>query len=349
MKTDNLSISNNEKLTLIGNFSTMLSSGISILEAVDSLMEDAKGNQKKLLQALSDDLVQGKHVYASFSRFPNIFDKVIINIIKASEEAGTLDITLKDLKDNIQKDIEFNDKVKGAMIYPSLIFIVFIGVLLLMLTFVVPKMTGVFVRLNIDLPLPTKILMFMSDLLLKNTIPLILIAGAIIGGILFIYKKNKKLIFNVLFSLPIISDLVRLIDLTRFSRSMYLLLNAGLTITNALDLTRDVVLKREVKKVIQKSYDMVVSGKRLSEGLRTGRGIVPSIMIKMVEVGEKSGSLEKSMQDVSNFLDYEVSKKLKTLLALMEPIMLILVGGLVGGIMLAILAPIYGLIGQIKR
>ena len=282
MNAKNLSISSNEKLTLISNFSTMLAAGISILEVVESLKEDAKGNQKKLLQYLKEDLSQGKHVYITFSRFPNVFDKVIVNIIKAAEEAGTLDTTLRDLKDSIRKDIEFNDKVKSALIYPFVIMLVFFSVMILMLTFVIPRMSAVFLRLRVPLPLPTRILIIVSNALVHNTILFIGSLVAVAALLFLVYKKNRLLLLNFLFSLPIISDLMRLIDLTRFSRSMYLLLAAGLTITNALDLTREIVLKKEFKKILNRAYETVISGKRMSDAFRTHKKIIPTIIVKII-------------------------------------------------------------------
>src|SRR5690348_15016226 len=118
MNGDNISLKNSEKIALIGSLATMLTAGIPILDVVNSLLEDSKGNQRKILDALRADLMQGKHVYITFSKFPRVFDKVTVSVIKASEEAGTLDITLRDLKQTIQKDIEFSDKVRSAMVYP---------------------------------------------------------------------------------------------------------------------------------------------------------------------------------------------------------------------------------------
>ena len=166
MKTENITLSNNDKLGILSDLSTMLSAGIPLLESVNALLEDSKGNQKKLLEALRDDLTQGKHVYFTFSRFPNVFTRVTTNIVKASEEAGTLDVTLKDIKENLKKEIEFSDKVKSALIYPLFIVFVFFGVLLMILIVVIPKISSVFSRLKVDLPLPTKILIFMSNALL---------------------------------------------------------------------------------------------------------------------------------------------------------------------------------------
>jgi type IV pilus assembly protein PilC len=348
MNKATISLSNTEKITLISNFSTMLTAGISILEAVDALLEDAKGNQKKVLQALREDLIQGKHVYACFAQFPQVFDKVTVNILRASEEAGTLDQTLKDLKVNIQKEMEFSDKVKNAMIYPLVIFVVFLGVMLMILIVVVPKISTVFSRLRLDLPLPTKIMIFISNAILYNTLPLVAGVTVTLGAIVFLYKKNKKIFVNLFTSFPLIAPLVRDIDMTRFTRSLHLLLVSGIPITTALDLTRDVVSRKEISAVIERSRQMVLGGKRLSEGFKGAKKFIPSIVIKMIEAGERSGSLDTAMQDISEFLDYQVSNKLKTLTALLEPIMLVLVGVLIGGMMLAIIAPIYGLVGQIN-
>lgn len=347
MNVRNITISNSEKLGLISNFATMLGAGISILEIVDSLIEDARGNQKKLLEILREDLMQGSHISASFEKFPKIFDKITINLIKASEEAGTLDVTLNDLKENIKKETEFKDKIKAALTYPLFIVIVFMGVLLMILFVVVPKISTVFLHLNIELPLPTKILIFLSNLLVKQTIPVAAVACLLLVIFIILYKTQRTLVLSALFSLPFISSLTRTIDLARFSRGLYLLLNAGIPITAALALASEIVARRDVSRAITASKDMVLSGKRLSDGFKVAKNIFPSIMIKITEAGEKSGSLDRSMLDASEYLDYEVTTTLRTFTSLLEPIMLVVVGVLVGGMMLAIISPIYGIIGQV--
>ena len=343
----NITISNSEKIELIMNLSTMIAAGISILSAVESLLEDAKGNQKIVLQTLNDHIFQGKRVYTAFAKFPEIFDKVTVNIVKAAEESGTLDVILKDIKDNIRKEMEFNDKLKSALMYPVLIMFVFVGVLLMILIVVIPKISVVFLRLRVELPLPTKILMFASDIVMNHTVPFVLISATVIGAFVYLFKTQKKTILQPFLALPVIAPLILKIDLTRFTYSMYLLLNSGIPITIALQLTEEVVVKKEVFDIIRKTYEMVVSGKNMSEGLKKGKKVIPSIMIKIVEAGEKSGTLDKSLHDVSEYLDYEVASSIKTATALLEPIMLVVVGVLVGGMMMAIIAPIYGLIGNV--
>lgn len=346
-KTINITLSTSEKVGFVSNLHTMLAAGIPILEVVTSLLEDAKGSQKKVLTAMRDDLGQGQHLYYTFSRFPRIFDKVTISIVKAAEEAGTLDETLKDMKGNILKDREFNDRIRGALIYPMFIVIVFIVVMVVILIVVVPKISTVFSRMNIELPLPTKVMFFLSNILLTYPLQTIALTLIFLSGFIYLFSRYKKTFIRGLISLPLISLLARQIDLARFARSLYLLLNSGIPITTALELAQEVVIKKEIYEAIKHTRTMVTGGKKLSEGLKDYKGILPSIMIKIVEAGERSGSLATSMEDITEYLDYEVTSTLKTVTAMIEPLMLVGVGVLIGGMMVSIIAPMYGLISQV--
>lgn len=347
MKTQNVTLSTNDKLAIISNLATMLKAGIPILEAVQSLQEDSKGNQKKILDTLSEDLVQGKGVNFSFARFPRVFDKVTVSIIKAAEDAGTLDTTLIDLKISIKRDMEFSDKIKEALIYPALIMIVFLGISLMILTFVIPKIATVFSSMNVQMPLITKIMIFMSDVILKDTIPLVIGLVIFVVAFVFFFKREKRNILNFVSKLPYVSDLTKKIDVTRFARTLFLLLSSGIPITMALQLSEDVVIRKDVVKAINHLYDVVLSGKKISVGLKDHRKIFPTILIKITEAGEKTGTLDKSMQEASEYMDYEVTSSLKTVTTLVEPLMLILVGLAVGGMIMSIISPIYGMVGQL--
>lgn len=347
MKLAKLNLSASEKLALVSNLATMLTAGIPILDAVHSLREDAKGNGKAILDEMVADLVEGKRVHLTFAKFPGVFDKVTVSVIKASEEAGTLDVALKDLKTTIQKDMEFADRIKSALMYPVFIVVVFMLVLGMILVVVVPKISVVFGRLKVPLPLPTKVLIFLSDMVVRNTVPVFLGVIGTMVTFVFVYRNNRDRINGVLFSLPLVATLVEQIDITRFSRSLHLLLSSGLPITAALELAKDTVIKKRTRDIIVRAREMVFAGKPLSVVFREAKGYIPAIMVKLMEVGEKTGSLDRAMQDVSEYFDYQVSTTLKTLTALLEPVMLVVVGGLVGGMMLSIIAPIYGLIGQV--
>jgi type II secretory pathway component PulF len=346
-KNKGIRLSSSEKIALISNLSTMLSAGIPILDAVSNLLEDAKGNQKKILDTLRDDLTQGHQVNYTLARYPNVFDKVTVNVVKASETAGTLDVILKDLRENLRKQNEFNDKIKSALLYPIFIITVFALVLLINLIFVIPKVATVFKSLKVDLPLPTQVLIWFSDLMVKNTVPFLFGVGVIVLIFIYLFTQKRYMMLNILFSLPLVNELVKLIDVTQFTRSLYLLLNSGISIVSALELTEDIAMRKQTKKVIEESKSMILGGKTFSEGLRSGKGYFPTIMIKLIETGERTGTLDKSLSDIAEYFDYEVTNRLKMLTALLEPIMLVVVGIAVGAMMIAIIAPIYGLISQV--
>lgn len=348
MNNQNLSLPIKEKIALFDNLSTMLGAGISILETFDSLLEDSKGNQKKILLHVRKDLTQGKQLSGSFANFPEVFDKVTLNILRAAEEAGTLDVTLKDIKKHIQKEMEFSDKVTSAMIYPAFIFVVFIGIMILILTFVMPKMASVFLRMRVQLPLPTKILIAISSFIMTNTIQILIAIFIVIVIFIFIYKTKKSFILNIFLSLPLISGLAKKIDIARFTRSMSLLLSSGLPLTNSLKLSQEVVFRKDMRKLIIHIQTAVMSGKEISDAVRDAKGFIPIIVIKLIEAGEKTGSLDDAMQNISQHMDYEVERTLSALLALLEPVMLVFIGIAVGGMMLSIIAPIYQIIGQIR-
>jgi type II secretory pathway component PulF len=349
MNLADMSLSNSERIGLVSNLATMLSAGIPILEAVNSILEDSRGNTKKILEELHADLSQGKHMYVTFLKFPRVFDKVTVSVVKASEEAGTLDVTLKDLRESIRKEIEFSDKVKSALLYPMFIIFVFLIVFMLILLVVVPKISTIFLQLRVTLPLPTRIMIFLSNALVNNA-PVVILGGAgLVLLLMYVYRRNRAAFAQLLYALPLISQIIREIDLTRFSRSMYLLLYSGIPITSALELAQEVIAKKETARIIAGSREMLLSGKPLSSGLRNSKGYIPTIMIKLIEAGEKTGSLDKSMLDISEYFDYQVSQTLKTFTALLEPVMLVLVGFVIGGMMVAIISPIYGLISQVGQ
>jgi type II secretory pathway component PulF len=336
-----------EKLELVGSFSTMLGSGISILEMVKSLAEDSKGGQKLILEEMREDLTQGKRIYVTFAKFPRVFDRVSVNVIRASEEAGTLDLALRDLRAALQKDMEFSDKIRSALMYPVFIMVVFVGILGMILTFVIPKISTVFLQLNVPLPFATRAMMFMSDVVVKHT--LWFGGGLTAIGLLIYYllTYKRKQVLELIFRLPMISTLVMQIDVTNFARNLSVLLSSGLPITQALELVAEVVVRRNMNELLIRTKNMVFAGRPLSEGFRSSKGSVPSIVIKLVEAGEKTGTLDHSLQEIAEYFDYKVTYTLKSLTAMHEPIMLVLVGVAVGGMMLAIIAPVYGLISQI--
>ena len=288
-----VSLKGTEKLELIGSFATMIGSGISILEMVKSLAEDTKGGQRIILDEMREDLTQGKHIYVTFGKFPRVFDRVSINVIRASEAAGTLDLALRDLRSTLQKDMEFSDKIRSALMYPAFIIIVFIGILGMILTFVIPKISTVFTQLNVPLPLPTRIMIFLSDIIVKHTLWFSLALVGFSALLYYLFSHKRKQVLESLYRLPMISTLVMQIDVTNFARNLSVLLTSGLPITQALELVSEVVVRQRMTSLLLNTKNMVLAGRSLSEGFRSDKGALPSIVIKLVEAGEKTGSLDR--------------------------------------------------------
>lgn len=348
MKTSSIKLSAKEKIQLLSNLGTMLAAGIPILECINSLLEESKNDTKKILTTVKDDLQAGQVLHQSFSKFPRTFDMVTVNLIKAAEKAGTLETALKDIKEGIQKEMEFADKIKSALMYPVFVLFVFIGVMLMMLIVVIPRISRVFTRLKADLPLPTKAMIFASDILIHQWQWVLVVLGLTAVVFALLIRYQRQLFVSALTSLPYVSGLVKQIDTTRFARSMYLLLNSGLPIVSALELSQEVMTKKEMRKLVENARKMVMDGKRFSEGLRSKQKHMSGMTVKLIEVGERSGTLTQSMKDVSNSLDYEVTRNLQTATALLEPIMLVFVAVIVGGMMMSIIGPIYGLISNVQ-
>jgi type II secretory pathway component PulF len=337
-----------EKLEIISNLGAMLSSGIPLLESVEALLEGARTRTKTVLEALKKDLEAGKTIADSLSRFPDSFDAIAVNLIRGGEEAGNLEDILRDLSETIRREIEFGRKVKGAFAYPIFVIVVFIAIMIVILTFVMPRIAEVFTKLKVDIPLPTRILMWMSDILLLYW-PWIIVGGLLgVAALMFIYRTRRRQLFAVLSSLPFVSSLAREIDLVRFTRSMALLLSSGIPISKSLELSRNVLVRPELIKLMDRVREEVIRGKRLTDSLKLGRGVVPQLLVRVVDAGERSGKLDQSFQQAAEYFDNRVSDTIKTLTTLLEPILLVAVGLAVGAIMISIIAPIYQLIGTIR-
>ncbi len=343
----NLRLSADDKISLFSNMATMLSAGIPIAETIESLLDESKKDTRQVLLIVQEDISSGHHLHQSFSKFPRAFDKVTVNLIKSAEESGTLETSLKDIEKNMLKEMQFADNVKSALMYPALVMVVFVVVLVVMLLVVIPKIAQVFSRLKVSLPFATRMMIVLSNALIHHPFIVIGVSVAVVVGVMMFYRYKRELLFNFLYDLPGVSQLIRKTDLTHFTRNLYLLLSSGIPIVMALELAEEVVRKSEVRALIKQARNRAVSGYPFFQGLRSKQRIVPEMMIKLMEVGEKTGTLETAMQSVADHMDYEVTKSLAKFTTILEPVMLVVVALVVGGMMMAIISPMYGLISQV--
>jgi general secretion pathway protein F len=340
-------IADKDKLALISNLNTMLNAGIPLLDAVEALLPDCTGASLKFLQLLHTSLNEGKTISDAMEKMPRSFDPIMINMVRASEEAGTLDATLSDMEESIKQNMAFKDELRASLVYPIFISVVFMGVLLLILLFVVPRISKVFTGLRTQIPPPTRFLMNASDFLMANYVVLSVCMIVFIVALVIVVRVWHKQVMSVMYRLPVISQLTRTIDLSRFCRSMGLMLHSGIPVDEALDFARSVVHKKEVIAVVDHMKHNVEVGRALSEGFDHKKSKIPIIMIRLTQTAEYSGSLESTMQKLADYFQTQVSRKLTTITALMEPVLIVIIGLATGDIMLAIIAPIYNLISNI--
>lgn len=341
-------LSGKEKMNLIFHLSTMLAAGIPILEAVNSLVGDTSGGIHKALLHIRTAINGGHSLSSSLEEMPDAFDVITINLIKAAEVGGTLDTTLKDVARFTEKDVEFKDSIRSSLIYPAFVMIVFLGIVVLMLTFVIPRIAKVFISLHVHMPLVTQLMIATSNIFLAIW-PLISLAfAALLIAIAVIFKTSGRAISRGLFRLPGLRKLGEQIDLARFTRSMGLLLRSGIAVHEAIELSSRVVVQKRVLAVTKDMLENVDAGKPISEALRAHKMVIPAMMTLSIETAERSGTLEQTMQNLSEFFEAQVATSLKTITSLLEPVLIIIVGFMVAILMITIIAPIYGLISQIS-
>ena len=344
----NIRLKGKERLSLFSDLSTMLSAGIPILEAVVSLEEDATGNMKKVLDVLHNNLTNGEPLSKGLERMPRAFDPISVNLIRAAEAGGTLEETLHDIVSTTKKELAFSDQLRNTMIYPLFVMGVFMAIVVLMLTFVIPRVAKVFTTMRVHMPFVTKAMIATSNTFMQHWIIITIAFVALTIFIAGFIKVNSRAIARVLLNLPGLRELGTNIDLTRFTRSLGLLMHAGVPVIEALTLSQKVVRKKQLIELIDHMKINVENGKPMSTGMRAKKGVVPPIMSRSIETAEESGTLEKTMQNLTEYFDEQVAGSIKVVSSLVEPILLVMVGLMVGALMITIIAPIYNLISQIN-
>lgn len=346
--TYNIRLSNRERLSIFSDLATMLAAGIPILECLDSMLSDAKGHPKKALRIMRDSLDNGRQLSQALERMPQAFDSINVNLIKAAEIGGTLETTLKDMVVATKKEMAFSDQLKSTMVYPLFVMAVFTGIVVLMLTFVIPRVAKVFGSLNEPMPAITKFMIKASNIFNAHWLLIVIAFGLLIILAVFLIKTYTKNFLKLLFKLPFLKQLGINIDLTRFTRSFGLLLDAGVDIVEALQLSRNVVTNQSIEKVITQMIKDVDGGNPLVHSLSDKNSAVPPIMVRSIKTAETSGTLVATLGNLNEYFDDQVTQTIKVLSSLIEPVLILVVGILVGSLMISIIIPIYSMISNIN-
>ncbi len=349
-KTVFAKVSLHDKILFTHNLSGMLSAGLSLYRALEV---EKKQNKNPAMDKVYDGLLatvnQGGTFSDGLSKFPKVFPPLFVSMVRAGEESGNLSGTLNEIGVSLEKSYNLSRKVKSAMMYPAVIIGAMFLIAVLMLIFVVPTLTKVFTEQKVKLPASTQLIVDLSYFASHHTLLFVGSIGAVVGAFLYFFKSKRfsRLSDKIVIKLPGIGDIVKEIYAARTARTLSSLLSAGVEMTRAIDITRDVLQNVYYKEAMEKAGKVVQKGESLSSVFKSESGLYPIMVGEMVSVGEETGALTKMLGDVAVYFEEEVDAKTKNLSTIIEPVLMIMIGAGVGFFAISIISPIYGLLNSV--
>ena len=332
-------------------FSTMIDAGLPLVQGLEILSEQVENkNLAKNLTVIKADVESGSTYADALRRHPKIFSELYVNMVAAGEAGGILDTILNRLAAYIEKAMKLKKKVKGAMIYPAVVTCVAVLVIAVIMIFVVPTFSKMFANLGGTLPLPTRIVLNMSRFIAG--MGGLIVAGVIVGIIVSIVQirkteKGKKVIDGILLKLPVFGILLKKVAVAKFTRTLGTLVSSGVPILDGLEITAKTAGNKVIEYAIMGVRQAVSEGKTLEEPLAKAK-VFPPMVTHMIAVGESTGALDAMLSKIADFYDDEVDNAVANLTAMMEPILMVFLGGAIGFIVIAMYLPIFKLITLIK-
>ena len=329
--------------------STLFESEVSALKAFSML---AGNTENKLLRttlaSVADDLQAGASISQALGRHPSVFSEFYINMVKAGEESGKLNQIFLYLADYLERQYELTSKTRSALVYPAFIIFVFLVVMILMFTMVIPKLSVLIVESGQTIPIYTKIILGISDFLVDYWIFLLLIMflGGGYLGYLSRTVKGKVYLDSLILGMPFVGNLVQKLYLSRIADNIDTMLSSGISIVRSIEITGEVVGSPIYKNILKKAGEDVQGGSAFSASL-ISHDEIPGIMIQMIQVGEETGSTGKILKTLARFYKREVDDAVDTLVGMIEPTMIILLAVGVGVLLASVLVPIYNIAGSI--
>jgi len=331
-------------------FSTMIDAGLPLVQCLNILAEQSESkNLRDVTTRIARDVEAGSSLADAFGKHPRTFDDLFTNMIEVGESGGILDVVLQRLSVYIEKAAALRRKVKAAMIYPLTIVSVAAIVVIFMLTFVIPTFASMFKNLGADLPLPTKIVLWLSNFVQSY---ILLILAALAAGIYALRRYYKTeagqmMIDALLLRLPVFGVLIRKVAVARFTRTLGTLISSGVPILEGLRITARTAGNKVVEKAVLTTRAVVTAGGTITEPLKTST-VFPPMVIQMINVGEQTGALDAMLGKIADFYDDEVDTAVGALTALLEPLMIVFLGVVIGGLVVAMYLPIFRLVTLVK-
>lgn len=336
-----------DKLSMTKNLSGMLKAGLPLYRALGVLEHQTKKTEfKKVLRALMKAIQGGDSLGNAMEKYPKVFPPLMVAMVNAGEESGGLPEALDNVGVYLHKSYTLQKKVKGAMIYPTVILVAMFGIGIVMFIFVVPTLTKLFTEIDMPLPASTQFIVSLNDIVQQQPLLVALGLGAFIFGIVYFLKspKMKKPLDWFVARVPVIKGLVKEINTARTARTLSSLLNAGVSLTRAIEITHEVVQHTAYKEILAQASKDITKGVPLSKVLKAGGDWYPIMAVEMVEVGEETGQLSEVLMDVALFYEEEVSNKTKDLSTIIEPVLMLIIGTGVGFFAVSMIKPMFSIL-----
>jgi type IV pilus assembly protein PilC len=349
-KTKGGSIKMRDIVIFTRQFSTMINSGLPLVQALDILAKQSENpTLQSVTRAVVFDVESGHTVADALSKHPRAFSDLYVNMVAAGEAGGILDTILMRLATFMEKNDALIRKVKGAMIYPSVIMVVAFGAVVILLVFVIPVFESMFASVGLALPLPTRIVIGLSAFLRGYWY-------ALIGGIAAIYFSLRKYyatpggklnIDRFMLAVPVLGDVLRKSAVSRFTRTLGTLISSGVSILDGLEITAKTAGNRVIQDAIMASRASIAGGDTIAAPLQKSE-VFPPMVISMIAVGESTGGLDEMLAKIADFYDEEVDAAVSGLLSMLEPLMIVWLGVVVGGMVVAMYLPIFDMINAVQ-
>jgi type IV pilus assembly protein PilC len=330
-------------------FSTMIDAGLPIIQCLEILHTQQNNKTfKRMIKEIKEQVESGATLAEALKRFPKHFDDLFVNMIAAGEAGGILDAILRRLAGYMEKAAKLKAQVKGAMTYPVVTLVIAIVVLGIILVFVIPVFQEMFADLGGELPVPTQIVVKLSEIV-KSKIIYIIIGFILLGFTLkkfYATEKGQDMVDDFLLKIPVFGELLRKVAVAKFTRTMGTMLASGVAILEALDIVAKTSGNRTIEKAIYNVRSGIAEGRTMADPLAES-GVFPAMVCQMISVGESTGALDAMLEKIADFYDEEVDQAVDNLTSLIEPFMLVFLGVTIGGLVVAMYLPVFKMAGAI--
>lgn len=339
-----------EKLFFIQHLNIMLRAGISLSVALKTLAEQSENALfANSLKGLASKVEKGTSLSEALKSYKNIFSELFINMIEAGEISGKLEDVLGQLYIQTKKQHELTSKVKGAITYPAVIVFAMGGIGVFMMIFVIPKITEMLQSFNAELPLPTKILISVSEILINNGIIALIvfiIFTSLMVKLLRTYK-GKYIFQSIILKMPIFSPIVKKINLARFARTISALLKTDIAIIKSFQITANVLGNLHYREALLEMGEKIKKGGQINEVVKTYPKLFPPTVAQMIAVGEQTGELDSILEELAGFYEGEVNQVMENLPAIIEPLLILILGSAIGAMAVAVIMPMYSITSSV--